>query len=186
MAHQWACILVSRFFSYFFPWSWLRRLCRHAARVMAPPPSTTIPSLSWSIRIPSLMCFSFTTSICSFSKLFVYRRTISKEFSPTWKFREYQGKLSSPFQAMIYGTKKIANVLTLGSKMYTMKLGRTLTLATFRPSARVAGFECTNTGSPLLMASVKLGHHSDSTACRELYSHVSWFLSLQNKSSFFD
>ena len=44
---------------------------------------------------------------------------------------------------------------------------------TFRPAARVSGFESTFTGLPFLMASVKLGHHSDSTACKELYSHVS-------------
>ena len=54
--------------------------------------------------------------------------------------------------------------------MYTIKLSMILTMDTFRLSARVLGFEFTFTGLPFLMASVKLWHHSDSTACRELYT----------------
>ena len=73
--------------SYFFPWRWLRRLYMHAARVMAPAPSTSIPSSCSSIRIPCLLCSSFTTSTLSLSKLFVYWRTISKEFWPICKFQ---------------------------------------------------------------------------------------------------
>ena len=46
------------------------------------------------------------------------------------------------------------------------------TLGTARPSARL-GCAFVYTGSPALRAAVKLGHCSDSTACREKH-HMSY------------
>ena len=51
-----------------------------------------------------------------------------------------------------------------------------LTVGTSRPSAMVLESDIASTGLPALMASLKLGHISDSTACRDAY--MSLILSL--------
>ena len=130
----------------------------HAARVMAPAPSTSTPSSCNSVRIACLLCSSFTTSTRSLSKLTVYSRTISKEFWPICKFQT--GSFSwfwVPSLYCMHPWEQIVHSITR------------LTVGTRRQSAMEVGFDSAFVGSPALMASVKLGHISDSTACRDSY-----------------
>ena len=64
---------------------------------------------------------------------------------------------------------KASNICTLNLGAKCTQYNKTLTIGTRRQSAMELGFDSASAGSPALMASVKLGHISDSTACRVPY-----------------